>query len=170
MKVWFENDLLCYDLTVNGINPQFIKLDDTITDVNYHGKYTHVKGESHEFIIFDLDDPSKTRVKKLDVGLTPVFVYEMMSNKEVKEGKEYPKIKHNDKLIGAGINGDTKIDIPQATNLIIHGFMGGTLCIPLSVGDEHTTKAMEFITKLYEIPGVKELFEQYGAEFKASDH
>jgi hypothetical protein len=45
--------------------------------------------------------------------------------------------------------------------------MGGTLTIPLLEGEEPAKKAIEFIEKLYNVPGVKEIFESYGAELKA---
>jgi hypothetical protein len=78
---------------------------------------------------------------------------------------EYPRIELGS-MTGSYL-GKVEIHQNQPSNLVIHKFMGGTLTIPLLEGEEPAKKAIEFIEKLYNVPGVKEIFETYGAELKA---
>jgi hypothetical protein len=78
---------------------------------------------------------------------------------------EYPRIEMGS-TTGSYL-GKVDINQNQPSNIVIHKFMGGTLTIPLLEGEEPAKKAIEFIEKLYYISGVKEIFDEYGAEFKA---
>jgi hypothetical protein len=78
---------------------------------------------------------------------------------------EYPRVELGN--ITGSYLGKIEINHDQPSNLVIYKFMGGTLTIPLLEGEEHAKKAIEFIEKLYNVTGVKEIFDEYGAEFKA---
>lgn len=63
MKVWFEGDMIWYDAIINGVTPNYIKLDTLINKLEFDGKHVYIKGTPHDAIIHDLDNHLITTVR-----------------------------------------------------------------------------------------------------------
>lgn len=63
MEIWFEGDILYYDLEHNRVRPQFIQTEGyNITGAALIGNDVHVTSDKGGYIIFDIDNPKITRV------------------------------------------------------------------------------------------------------------
>lgn len=67
MKIWHEGNTLYYDLEYNGVRPQCIWLETNIISVELIGNDVHVKGETANFIVQNIDNPNITRTVLVSV-------------------------------------------------------------------------------------------------------